>query len=227
MTKPTRKDLEEWGACLARYAPKGLTLEDIQASKDDERGTRFKLRPFLVSPLFRPLTASQIGPTTSRPTVECFRSKRWLEKEHGLGNWLPQMQPATPSCSVTILETTREATFKEMAAVILDLDPEKTSEHRLEQGLLAKQHVLTLPQAEVLVKRADTWTSKELALGDPGNFVLTENGVEGISVVSIRCEKQHWEPLLKAFSSDHEWRPGSRLIVANFDASRLDHPSRS
>jgi hypothetical protein len=228
MTKPTREDVEAWGVWLAECTPDDMPLEEMLLWKKNKIATRRKLRAFLPNqgPLFRLVTSTNVGPMEARPTMECFRNKRWLDREHGFGTWLPQMQPATPSCPIVILETLREATYQDWAAALLGV-PEYTPEHELEQRLIAARFLLTLPQMEVLVKRSDTWASTALALGEPGNFSFTQNGTDGVSIVNVRVDKQHWEPRLKGFSSEHQRVPGCHLIVANFDTSQLEPVSTS
>jgi hypothetical protein len=222
MTKPTQKDLEEWGSWLAECTPADMSREDMSAWQQNKIATRRKLASFLPpkGPLFKHVIDMTIGPMDARPTSACLFSSLWKNRPEEFGKWLLPDQPATSTCRLTVLDTRWPATYQDWAAALLQVRS-YTREAELERLLLERGYTLSLPQAERLVQRADQWITSGLVLGEPGNFLLTPNAVGGISVVNIRCDAQHWEPYLKGFSSEHPRVAGCRLIVVNLDEGTL------
>lgn len=222
--KHTKQDAEHFGAWLTERLPDSLTTDDMEGWMRNGIATTRALRKAFCSstgPLFKLVSETQVGATEARATDACLFGKRWTRgKPHDFTRWMLQSQPATEACPIVILSTLRESSFQEWASTLLKV-PHYTPEHELEKQLLERKFTLTLPQVERLVKRTDNWAMQSLLLEEPGNFFFTPNNVSGISVVNIRCDKQHWEPYLKGFASQHQRRPGCRLIVANFDAWHL------
>lgn len=222
MTKPTQKDLEEWGSWLAECTSEDMSREDMDAWKKNKIATRRKLATFLPpkGPLFKHVTSVQIGPMDARPTSSCLFDGLWKNRPPEFETWLLPEQPATTSCRLTVLETRWPSTYQDWVAALLQVRS-YTPEKELERQLLAKGHTLTLPQGERPVRRTDQWIESGLVHGEPGNFFLTPNAVNGITVVNIRSDGQHWEPYLKGFASEHPRVSGCRLIVANVDDQLL------
>jgi len=224
MRKHTDEDRGRFADWLRERLPDDITAEEMAGWERNGIATTRALRLAFKSdkgPPFRFITTTPMGATEARPTSACLFNKMWKEEPHGFARWLLQDQPATPPCGLSVLDTRHESSYQEWAIALLQMPP-YTSEAELERLLLERRHTLTLPQAEVLVKRADKWAAGDvLALGDPGNFFFTANSVGGISVVNIRCDAQRWEPYLKGFASEHQRRPGCRLIVANLNDAAI------
>lgn len=177
----------------------------------------------LSRPLFSVVAVTKLGAVAEKKTKKCFTGSRYAYRDDDFDNWLPANQPNAQACVISTLEFSKEFTFREAVASILDISA-STDIKSLDRFLIEHGYTMTLPQAEEMVEKTEYGERTEVCTDVYANFFFVETGDEKnrVSVGDVHRIGRAWGAHIDRLNDNNRWIADYRFLLRNLDASKLN-----
>lgn len=142
-------------------------------------------------------------------TKDCFKDFTWRDAD--IDAWLPKNQKDSLVGKITSHKLQVPLTFLEMAQRFIGTtDIEKI-----------KEHTLSLPMIDVLVKKQENGEDVGLRTDGYANFFFVENADGSVSVLGVYRYDGGWYARVGRLGCGFGWDAGRCLLLRNSDALAL------
>lgn len=162
------------------------------------------------SKLFSVVAETELGAVAGKNTEQCFTGSRYAFRDGDFDRWLPAYQPKAGVCTVTTLSPKKGTTFVEWVIALFDA-PTDTSVEILSKLIKKCGYVMTLTQAEEIVKAAERTPNSNMRTDGFNNFFFVENEDGNISVAFVH-HNSRWSADIARLDDDHRWSDGFLLV---------------
>ncbi len=235
-TSKEKRIMDAKAYCKKTAAFAGWLIQNVPSDVDmdrwmnDPEGTKQVLAGFKSlavemgeHPSFSIIATTNLIAIAAEETRNCFPSSRYVFRDKDFDRWLPSTQPESAACIITAVGFTETWTFAEAAAAILGvssrMNPVLLGERLIENG-----YIMTLPQAEEMVKKTGLGEKTGVGIDGYGNFffVATGNGNNPVSVGAVNCENLGWNAHVRRLDHPNRWYSGGRcFLIRDLGASKL------
>ena len=166
-------------------------------------------------PPFRISATTELAAVAGKKTKDCFVGTHFKHRDEDFDNWLPGEQPEAGACTVVALVPGRNETLPDSIVSLLGID-ESNNYHLLGARLKERGYLLTLPQVEELVEKAERGEATGMRTDSYDNFCFVGNGEGSAAVVKLtRLGKSDWKAYLLRLDRNIRCHTNNCLIVPN------------
>lgn len=165
--------------------------------------------------LYDVVTIVRLRKVTVKKTALCFSNTQYGFRCSRFDDLFEEEQPKADACTIVVVALREEATFPEVAGMILGV-PSKTPESIFADLFKKSGCSPILTQIERTVRPVKSGKEFE-------SFSFVENKNGGISIVSIFQNSEHstLSARPREFSYGHPWRVGTYFLIRNLNPQRV------